>query len=187
MPIDLIQGDITQQDTDAIVNAAHEALMGGGGVDGAIHRKAGYSLMTECLSIPEVEKGVRCPMGQARITTGCALKTRYIIHTVAPKFVGWKSRTPSVLHPIYGRATEGTNEDLATCYINCLKLASKYNIRTIAFPSLGTGGHAFPIELACPIAVKAVRSLEKDFDLIRFVAFDPDTYHEFEKAINNEE
>jgi len=101
MPIELVMGDITQQDVDAIVNAAHEALMGGGGVDGAIHRRAGYSLHTECISIPEVEKGVRCPVGQARITTGCALKAKYIIHTVAPRYVGWASRTPGVLKPIY--------------------------------------------------------------------------------------
>ena len=184
--IELIKGDITEQDVDCIVNAAHEALQGGGGVDGSIHRKAGPGLLAECRDLPEVSPGIRCPIGHARITTGHNLKAKLVIHTVAPLYSGWKKTTPGVLQPIYGGAKIGTEQDLANCYENCLELAVQCKLRTIAFPSLGTGGHAFPIELACPIAVKAMRKREYDFRLIRIVAFDDLTYHEFKKALDQE-
>jgi len=181
MAIEIVKGDITQQDVDAIVNAAHEALQSGGGVDGAIHRAAGPELLTECKMIPETEPGVRCPMGCARITRGYNLKAKFIIHTVAPRFVGWKSTTPGVLEPIYKGAQEGTEEDLERCYVSCLGLALQHDIKSIAFPSLGTGGHAFPIELACPIAIKALKRAEKYFNPFRIVAFDDLTLAEFKK------
>jgi len=182
--LELVKGDITDQNVDCIVNAAHEALMGGGGVDGAIHRKAGPQLLRECRAIPEVTKGVRCPMGHARMTQGYNLKATFIIHTVAPVYVGWKKTTPGVLKPIYGNSKVGTEQDLRNCYANSMELAQTKNvIRSIAFPSLGTGGHAYPIELACPIAVEMLRKWEKYMNVIRFVAYDDLTYNEFKKAM----
>jgi len=174
--IEIILGDITIQQVDAIVNAAHEALMGGGGVDGAIHRAAGPSLLQECRSLEQVEPGVRCRVGEACITDGGRLLARYVIHTVAPKFVG------SAINGIYKNAKDGTDDDLAACYINCIKLADLNNISSIAFPSLGTGGHAYPIELASPIAIKStIESLENTDNVSKvvfvcFSLFDYDVY-----------
>ena len=184
MAIELVKGDITEQDVDAIVNAAHEGLMGGGGVDGAIHRKAGPKLLSECRTLPEIELGIRCPMGMAKLTSGHNLKAKYVIHTVAPKYVGWKKTTPGVLQPIYGGAKEGTEDDLERCYVSVLRIALQVDdISSMAVPSLGTGGHAFPIELACPIAVKVLRCGEDFLNPLRIVAYDDATYAEFKKAL----
>lgn len=195
--IDLVLGDITIQKVDCIVNAAHEALMGGGGVDGAIHRAAGPSLLQECRVIEQVEPGVRCRVGEACLTSGGRLLANYVIHTVAPKFVGGIIRKKvegdsvpiglslqdwTLTKNIYKNAKPGTDEDLEACYINCIGLADANNITSIAFPSLGTGGHAYPIELAAPIAVKSTLEALKNtsnINLVRFVCFsqvDYDTY-----------
>lgn len=179
--IEIVLDDITEQDVDAIVNAAHEALMGGGGVDGAIHRKAGSALHAECRDIPQHEPGVRCKVGEAHITSGCRLRARHIIHTVAPKFVGSASMHGRIGHwqssglgkMLYKNAKEGTDEDLANCYISCLKIAGEHGFKSIAFCSLGTGGHAYPIEIACPIAIKTVLAEvgKTSLELVRFVTF----------------
>lgn len=191
----LVQEDITKMKVDAIVNAAHERLMGGGGVDGAIHRAAGPGLMRECREIPEVERGCRCPVGDAHITRGHKLPAKHVIHTVAPKFSGGVTRLAdeemvnlsiwSLTKNIYKNATEGTDEDLYRCYANCLKLAGEHNVETIAFPSLGTGGHAIPIEIASPIAIQSVKENLKNAESIKkvyFVCYSNYDYDVYEKA-----
>src|SRR3954454_2173539 len=122
--IQAVQADITTLEVDAIVNAANERMLGGGGVDGAIHRAAGPRLYEACKSIPEIRPGVRCPTGEARITPGFDLPAKYIIHTVGPVWHG-------------GRA--GEDDDLADCYRNSLALAVRNGVRTIAFPAISTG------------------------------------------------
>jgi O-acetyl-ADP-ribose deacetylase (regulator of RNase III) len=202
--IESILNDITILNVDCIVNAAHEALMGGGGVDGAIHRAAGPSLLQECRAISQVEPGVRCRVGEACITSGGRLLAKYVIHTVAPKFVGSVVKTSKALdglfdlqswsltRNIYKNAKEGTDEDLAACYENCIKLADSNNITSIAFPSLGTGGHAYPIEIAAPIAVKTtIKALEATSSINRvyFVCYsqsDYDIYEQVMKQIGKE-
>lgn len=170
--IEISKGDISkQEDVDCIVNAAHEALLGGGGVDGAIHRMAGPGLLSECAKLPSCN-GVRCPIGQAKITSGHRLKAKYVIHTVSPRFVGSCStirgeRVYKSLHP-------GAAAELADCYRNAIRLAKASGIKRIAFPSLGTGGHAWPVELACPVAIQTVKDELKDpgsITMVRFVLF----------------
>ena len=160
--IELVLGDITTIRVDCIVNAAHEALMGGGGVDGAIHRAAGQELLSSCREIPQVESGVRCRVGEAHITPGFNLPSKFVIHTVAPKWLGGIIRRKdedSKEKIIYKSSKEGVDEELKECYKNSLLLAEKNNIKSIAFPSLGTGGHAYPIELASKIAYDAINEV----------------------------
>jgi O-acetyl-ADP-ribose deacetylase len=133
--IELIQGDITKLKVDAIVNAANSSLLGGGGVDGAIHRAAGPQLVEECRTL----KG--CPTGQARITKGYNLPAKHVIHTVGP---------------VWNNGTKNEDELLASCYRNSLQLAAENNIRTIAFPSISTGAYRFPFERACNIALDTI-------------------------------
>jgi len=174
--IEIVKGNIVFQDVDAIVNAAHEALMGGGGVDGAIHRAAGPALLRECRAFPESSPGVRCAVGEAYMTQGHNLKAKAVIHTVAPKFVGSVHKN-ALMQDIYKNAKEGTDEDLARCYKSCMALAALNELKSIAFPSLGTGGHAYPIEIACPIALRAVAEAEAPtLELVRFVCFSDHDY-----------
>jgi len=141
MPIEIIQADITRLDVDAIVNAANEALAGGGGVDGAIHRAAGPGLSRECRAIPLVRPYVRCPTGEARITGGHELPARHIIHSVGPVWRG-------------GGAGEA--ELLASCYCQSLRLAEEHGIRSIAFPAISCGVFGYPPDRAAQVAVAAV-------------------------------
>lgn len=191
-----ILGDITSLNVDAIVNAAHEALMGGGGVDGAIHRAAGPSLLQECRSLEQVEPGVRCRVGEACMTSGGRLNAKHVIHTVAPKYSGsvvGKYQTISTLgwsltKNIYKNAKPGTDEDLAACYHNCIKLADSNDLASIAFPSLGTGGHAYPIEIAAPIAVQATLEALKEttsISQVKFVCFSQTDYDEYEESMRS--
>ena len=140
--IKIIQGDITTLAVDAIVNAANQVMLGGGGVDGAIHRAAGRELYEACLKMPEVRPGVRCPTGEARITPGFKLPAKFVIHTVGP---------------VYRDGQHGEPERLAACYRNSLALAAENGCKSIAFPCISTGVYGYPKEDAAKIAVREVR------------------------------
>ncbi|WP_334110845.1 O-acetyl-ADP-ribose deacetylase [Thermodesulfitimonas autotrophica] len=152
----ITKGDITQADTEAIVNAANPSLMGGGGVDGAIHRAGGPAILEECKKIV-AEQGP-CRTGHAVITTGGNLKARYVIHTVGPRWMG-------------GNADEDAL--LRQAYRSCLELATSRGIKSIAFPAISTGAYRFPKERATRIALSTVREFikEKPLDEVRFVLF----------------
>lgn len=135
--IDVVHGDITRLDVDGIVNAANSSLLGGGGVDGAVHRAAGPELVAECRLLGG------CPAGEARITRGYRLKARHVIHTVGPVWQG---------------GSAGETELLASCYRNSLALAGEYNLASIAFPAISTGIYGFPRESAAAIAVETVQA-----------------------------
>jgi O-acetyl-ADP-ribose deacetylase (regulator of RNase III) len=151
--ISLIQGDITREETDAIVNAANSRLAGGAGVDGAIHAAGGPSIMSECRRIGG------CPTGQAVITTGGSLKARYVIHTVGPVYQGGSSGEAALLK---------------SAYLESLKLASAKGLKSIAFPAISTGVYAYPIHEAARIALKTVMDYlgeHRDIERVRFVLF----------------
>ena len=163
--IKIVQGDITSEHVDAIVNAANRTLLGGGGVDGAIHRAAGPDLLAECRKIGG------CETGEAVITKGYRLPAEWVIHTVGPVWSG---------------GAHGEAELLASCYRNVLRLASEHGLRTIAFPSISTGAYRYPVEEASRIAVRAVWGFMSAYDAIdevRFVCFDERTYDAYSKAL----
>lgn len=187
--ISIMLGDITALQVDSIVNAAHEMLMGGGGVDGAIHRAAGPSLLRECMEIPLNDKGVRCNVGEAHITKSYNLPCKHIIHTVAPKFIGGiiRREVEGKFVPVYKNAKPERDEELKSCYINCIELADKNNIGKIAFPSLGCGGHAYPIELASQLAIKgSIEALgySKNVNEVIFICFSQKDYDIYDGNIN---
>ena len=158
----LVRGDITRERVDAIANAANEGLMGGGGVDGAIHRAGGPAIMAECSAIRAKQGG--CPTGQAVITTGGNLPAKYVIHTVGP---------------IWRGGTAGEAELLASCYRESLRLAVEHSIKTIAFPSISTGVYGYPVAQAAVVALNAVKQFLEAHDglgEVRFVLFDDATY-----------
>jgi len=139
----LHRGDLTRLAVDAIVNAANERLLGGGGVDGAIHRAAGPGLLAACRAFPEVRPGVRCPTGEARLTPGFDLPARHVIHTVGPVWQG---------------GGHGEDALLAACYRNSLALAARHRLATIAFPAISCGVYGFPLDRAAAIAVREARA-----------------------------
>ena len=161
MKIEVIRADITKLALDAIVNAANTTLLGGGGVDGAIHRAAGRELMEECRRIGG------CPTGQARITRGYRLPAKYVIHTVGP---------------IWRGGGHGERELLAACYRNSLDLAVGNGVRSIAFPAISCGAYGFPIDEAADIAVREVARDDR-LDLVIFACFGDDTLQALERAI----
>ena len=142
----IVQGDITKIEVDAIVNAANQVMLGGGGVDGAIHRAAGKELFDACLIVPEVRPGVRCPTGEARITPGFKLSAKFVIHTVGP---------------VYRDGRDGEPEKLADCYRNSLALAAENGCRSVAFPCISTGVYGYPIEDAAKIAIRETQEFLK--------------------------
>ena len=144
--IGIVQGDITPLKVDAIVNAANQVMLGGGGVDGAIHRAAGRELLEACLKVPEVRPGVRCPTGEARITPGFNLPAKFVIHSVGP---------------VYRDGLHGEPEKLANCYKNSLALAVENGCKSVAFPCISTGVYGFPIEDAAKIAIRETRDFLK--------------------------
>jgi O-acetyl-ADP-ribose deacetylase (regulator of RNase III) len=167
--ISLIKGDITKQNVDAIVNAANSSLMGGGGVDGAIHRAGGSAILDDCRKIVSRQGG--CKTGEAVITTGGLLPARYVIHTVGP---------------VWDNGTKNESVLLANCYKNSLLLALEYAIKTIAFPNISTGIYRFPKDLACSIAIQTVSDFFKTTTLIeaiQFVCFDDENYELYELAL----
>lgn len=161
-------GDITRCQVDAIVNAANERMLGGGGVDGAIHRAAGPELLAACRAVPEVTPGVRCPTGQARITPGFKLPARFVIHTVGP---------------VWNGGTYGEDAALASAYRSSLALAVEHGLTTIAFPAISTGVYAFPLARAARIAVATVRDQAARFTRIELVCFDERARAAFDAAI----
>ncbi len=168
----LVQGDITDMDTDAIVNAANSTLMGGGGVDGAIHRKGGRKILEECKHIRATEWPEGLPTGKAVITSGGNLKSKYVIHTVGPIWRGGISGEPEVL---------------ADAYRNSLKLAVSKGLKTIAFPSISTGAYGYPIEKASRIALETVKEfLEKEdrLEKVVFVLFSKHDYGTYKGTVS---
>ena len=152
--IKIVEGDITNLEVDAIVNAANEVMLGGGGVDGAIHRAAGRELYEACLRVPEVRPGVRCPTGEARITPGFRLPSKFVIHTVGP---------------VYRGGAYGEPEKLANCYRNSLALAVENGCKSVAFPPLSTGVYGYPIKEAAEIAVREAAAFLKTHNDIEIV------------------
>lgn len=163
--ISVVQGDITKQQVDAIVNAANSSLLGGSGVDGAIHRAAGPKLLEECRKLN------RCQTGDAKITNGYNLPAKWVIHTVGPVWRG---------------GNNGEDELLASCYRRCLELAEEYNIYTIAFPAISTGVYGFPMARATKIAVREIEAfLAKNSSILRviLVCFNESAFDSYTSAI----
>lgn len=163
--VSLVEGDITKEKTDAIVNAANSRLAGGGGVDGAIHRAGGPAIMDECRKIGG------CPTGKAVITTGGNLNARYVIHTVGPVYSGGGRNEAALLESTYRES---------------LKLASSKGLKSIAFPSISTGAYGYPLAEAAIIALKTVANYLKtntDIKMVRFVLFGRQAYEEYERVL----
>jgi O-acetyl-ADP-ribose deacetylase len=166
MRVSLLEGDITKVQVDAIVNAANTSLLGGGGVDGAIHRAAGPELLMECRTLGG------CPTGEAKITAGYRLPAKYIIHTVGP---------------IWGGGDRGEPDLLASCYRNSLALATKYRVRNIAFPAISCGIYGYPIADACQIALRETMAYLDTNQLpesVTFICFGREIYDAYRAALN---
>src|SRR5205823_9917773 len=163
----LVRGDITEQDVDAVVNAANSSLMGGGGVDGAIHRKGGTRILEECKRIRAERHPDGLPTGRAVATTAGDLKARWVIHTVGP---------------VYAKS-EDRSDLLASCHIESLRVADEVGAETVAFPAISTGVYGYPLDEAAPLAVKAVREAQTKVREVRFVLFGRDAYEAFERAL----
>jgi O-acetyl-ADP-ribose deacetylase (regulator of RNase III) len=165
--ITILRGDITEQEVDAIVNAANTSLLGGGGVDGAIHAAAGPLLLKECRTLGG------CPTGDAKITKGYKLPARWVIHTVGP---------------VWRAGARDEDELLAKCYRNSLRLAHEHGVQAIAFPSISTGAYGFPVERAAGIALKEIGRFLASHDLpaeVRMVCFDKTTYEVYLRALGS--
>lgn len=166
MEITVVRGDITEQQVDAVVNAANSKLLGGGGVDGAIHRRGGPAILEECRRIRAERFPDGLPPGQAVATTAGDLPARWVIHTVGPVYA--KSEDRSGL--------------LASCHVESLRVADELGARTVAFPAISTGVYGYPVEEAAAVAVTAVRTADTDVDEVRFVLFDREAYQAFDRA-----
>ena len=166
--LELVEGDITHQDTEAIVNAANSSLLGGGGVDGAIHRAGGPEILAECRKLGG------CATGDAKITTGGRLKARHVIHTVGPVY--WREGA--------ARAAEL----LASAYRRSLEVAAEHGLRSVAFPSISTGAYGYPLDEAAPVALQSVIDYLLDqpqsgIDVVRFVLYGRQAYEAYQRAL----
>ena len=163
----LFEGDITEQAVDAIVNAANSTLMGGGGVDGAIHRRGGPTILADCKKIRATDWPDGLPTGRAVATTGGALPARWVIHTVGPVFA----------------KNEDRSELLASCHTDSLRVADELGAATVAFPAISTGVYGYPLDEAAPVAIGAVRAADTAGEEVRFVLFGRAAYEAFERAL----
>jgi len=164
MKIQLLQTDITKLQVEAIVNAANTSLLGGGGVDGAIHRVAGPELLEECRTLNG------CETGKAKITKGYRLPAKFVIHTVGPIWYGGKNNEENLLR---------------SCYLNSLKLAEEYQLKSVAFPNISTGVYRFPKEKAAEIALDAVKSFPAQFvEEVTFVCFDNENFEIYKQLLD---
>ena len=163
----LKHGDITRQEVDAVVNAANSSLMGGGGVDGAIHRAGGPDIKKQCSKIRAERYPDGLPTGKAVATTGGGLPAPWVIHTVGP---------------VYSKS-EDRSELLDSCHKESLRVADELGAKTIAFPAISTGVYGYPLDEAAPTAIAAVRAADTDVEEIRFVLFDDDSFRAFERAL----
>jgi O-acetyl-ADP-ribose deacetylase (regulator of RNase III) len=168
--ITLVQGDITRQSADAIVNAANSSLLGGGGVDGAVHRRGGPAILEECRALRASRYGKGLPTGQAVATTAGELDARWVIHTVGPVFSGSEDRSGL----------------LASCYRESLKLAGELGAHTVAFPAISTGVYRWPMDDAARIAVETVRGTDTAVEEVRFVLFDQQAYDAFARHVGRQ-
>ncbi len=163
----LVQGDIATQEVDAVVNAANRSLMGGGGVDGAIHRRGGPAILDACKAIRETTFIDGLPVGEAVATTAGDLPARWVIHTVGPVYSG----------------TPRDADLLRACHASCLRIADELGADTIAFPAVSTGAFGYPVEAAAPVAIAAIRATATDVSEVRFVLFDARSFAAFERAL----
>jgi O-acetyl-ADP-ribose deacetylase (regulator of RNase III) len=166
--LELVEGDITRQDTEAIVNAANSSLLGGGGVDGAIHRAGGPEILAECRKLGG------CATGDAKITTGGRLKARYVIHTVGPVY--WRE------------GAEQAAELLSSAYRRSLEVATEQGVRSVAFPSISTGAYGYPMDKAAPVALRTVMDYlagqgEGGIEVVRFVLYGRQAYEVYREAL----
>lgn len=170
--IGVVVGDITELEVDAIVNAANSALLGGGGVDGAIHRAAGPGLLEACRAVPERSPGVRCPPGEAVVTRAFDLPSRIVVHTVGPVWSGGDA---------------GEDETLASCYRSSVRAAAAQGARSVAFPAISTGVYGFPADRAAVVAVAALREVLPELPEVRRVvlcAFEGDAAAHLRSALS---
>jgi len=166
MQIKLLKGDITKLEVDAIVNAANTSLLGGGGVDGAIHRAGGKAILEACIQIRNRQGG--CDVGEAVITTAGELPAQYVIHTVGP----------------YWNDGQDQSQLLKNCYLNSLKLAEEYKLRTIAFPNISTGVYRYPKAAAAAIAIDAVKNTSLEIlETVYFICFDEENYELYDELL----
>ena len=165
----LLEGDITEQHVDVVVNAANSSLLGGGGVDGAIHRRGGPSILEECKKIRATEWPDGLPTGKAVATTGGALTARWVIHTVGPVYAKREDRSGL----------------LASCHTESLRVADELGAGTIAFPAISTGVYGYPLGEAAPVAIVAVKGADTSVDEVRFVLFGRDALAAFERALGD--
>jgi O-acetyl-ADP-ribose deacetylase (regulator of RNase III) len=167
MKITLVRGDITEQEVDAIVNAANSSLLGGGGVDGAIHRKGGPEILDDCRKLRAAQYGGGLPTGQAAATTAGRLPARWVIHTVGPVY----------------SASDDRSDQLASCYRESLRVADELGVESIAFPAVSAGVYGWPLDDAARIAVTTVRTTPTKATDARFVLFTEDAYTAFQQAV----
>lgn len=167
--IEVVTGDITRQDVDVVVNAANSSLLGGGGVDGAIHRAGGPTILAECRRLRQTMLGDGLPTGQAVATTAGELPARWVVHTVGP---------------VYDAAGDDAPALLASCHRESLRVADELGATTLAFPAISCGVYGYPAEEAAPIAVGAARDATTSVEVVRFVLFGAATYEAFARAVS---